>query len=372
MEDRIPAIHPPLGGLLDRYLARSFLQSLFVSLACMTVLYLIVDVFDRIDNFLRADHPFSSLLKYFVLKLPLMVSRVFGFAVLFSTLFSLATLSRNHEITAMRSSGISLRRISVPLIALAVLIALLSFLWNETIVPLFTRKAQAVYQVEVKKKKPGSLIAMQEIWIRGDGAFVNADAFNAKKNTLEGVRIYLLDRDFSLRGIVEASQATWKETHWEAQKATEWLFLPQGGVSQRRLTTPLPLLETPEDLQIFSHEPEELSFSDLRKQIRSLAGKGIDTTESQVDLQLKPALSLVAPIMVLLAVPFALRRGLRGGVPASFGLTLIVGLGYWVLLGFSRSLGYTGALAPWAAAWLPNGIFFLTAVYFSLSADAER
>lgn len=369
MEHKTPIVQSSFGGLLDRYLARSFMKSLLVSFACMTVLYLIVDVFDRIDNFLRADRPFWSLTKYFLFKLPLLVSRVAGFAVLFSTLFSLATLARNQEITAMRSSGLSLRRLSLPIIALSTLIGLASFLWNETVVPLFTRRAQSVYQVEVKKKQAAKLIQTQEIWIRGDGAFVNADSFNAKRNTLEGIRIYLLDQDFSLRGIIEASRATWKENHWEAQGAMEWLFLPKGGLSHRKLTTPLPLSETPEDLTIFHHEPEELSFFDLKKRIADLAEKGIDTTESQVDLQLKLALPLVSPIMVFLAVPFALRRGLRGGVPASFGLTMLLGLGYWLILGLCRSLGYTGALPPWTAAWLPNGIFLLAAVFLSLSED---
>ncbi len=369
MEPKIQTIQPPLGGILDRYLAWSFIKSLLVSLVCMTVLYLIVDVFDRIDNFLRADHPFWSLLKYFLFKLPLLVSRVVGFAVLFSTLFSLATLARNQEITAMRSSGLSLQRLSVPLIALATLIGLFSFLWNETVVPLFTRKAQSIYQVDVKKKPSGNLIETQEIWIRGDGAFVNADSFNTKKNTLEGIRIYLLEPDFSLRGIIEAPRAFWKETHWETQGATEWLFLRKGGLSRRKLAIPLPLSETPEDLKIFHHGPEELSVSDLKKQIDNLANKGIDTTESQVDLQLKLALPFVSPLMVFLAVPFALRRGLRGGVPASFGLTMLLGLGYWVILGFCRSLGYTGALPPLGAAWLPNGIFLLAALFFSLSEE---
>lgn len=369
MEPNTQNVQPPIGGLLDRYLARAFIKSLVVSLVCMTVLYLIVEVFDRVDNFLRADRPFWSLLKYFSFKLPLLISRVAGFAVLFSTLFSLATLARNQEITAMRSSGISLRRLSVPLIALATLIGLFSFLWNETVVPLFTRKAQSIYRTDVKKKPSGNLIEFQEIWIRGDGAIVNTDSFNAKKNTLEGIRIYLLDPDFSLRGIIEAPRAFWKETYWEAPNATEWLFLSRGGLSRRKLAAVLPLSETPEDLKIFHHEPEELSVSDLKKQINSLANKGIDTTESQVDLQLKLALPFVSPLMVFLAVPFALRRGLRGGVPASFGLTLLLGLGYWVLLGFCRSLGYTGALPPLGAAWLPNGVFFLAALFFSLSEE---
>jgi lipopolysaccharide export system permease protein len=169
--------------------------------------------------------------------------------------------------------------------------------------------------------------------------------------------------------MIEASRATWQDGSWRPQEATEWFFLPEGRFLRRKLDTALPLADTPDDLKIFHHEPEELSFSDLKRQIENLASKGIDTTESQVDLQLKLSIPLVSPLMALLAIPFSLRRGSRGGVPASFGLFLLLGFAYWVMLGFCIPLGYTGTLPPLIAAWLPNGIFFLAALFFFLSEE---
>ena len=104
-----------IGGILDRYLAREFLKIFAVSLLCTAVLYLIVDFFDRIDTLLQAGAPLSTSVRYFLYKIPLLLSRMFAFATLFSTLFSLGMLSRTQEITAMRSSGMSLRRIALPL-----------------------------------------------------------------------------------------------------------------------------------------------------------------------------------------------------------------------------------------------------------------
>jgi lipopolysaccharide export system permease protein len=68
--------------------------------------------------------------------------------------------------------------------------------------------------------------------------------------------------------------------------------------------------------------------------------------------------------MVILAIPFALRHGPRGGMALSFGLTAVIGFSYWVLLGFGVSLGRSGAIPPWASAWVANLVMGLVGLYF--------
>ena len=100
-----------------------------------------------------------------------------------------------------------------------------------------------------------------------------------------------------------------------------------------------------------------------------LKTKGIETTEQEVDLQVKLSLPLLTPLMVLLAIPFALRHGPGGGIALSFGLTMLIGFGYWFLMGFSVSLGHNGALPPWVAAWLPNLTLALVGLFFSATEE---
>ena len=200
--------------------------------------------------------------------------------------------------------------------------------------------------------------------MRGKGAFISVDHFDTKRGVLEGVSIYLLDRDFSLRGLIEAPWARWNGTRWEVRGGTEWSFLSDGQMIQRKVDTSLPLLETPEDFKLLAREPEEFSFFDLQKQIADLKAKGIDATEYEVDLQVKMAIPLVSPLMILLAIPFALRHGSGGGMALSFGLTMLIGFGYWVVLAFATSLGHSGALPPWVAAWLANLILALVGLFF--------
>lgn len=359
----------PIGGILDRYLARGFIKIYAISLLCTAVLYLIVDFFDKIDNLLQAGASLWTSIRYFLFKIPLLISRVFAFAALFSILFSLGMLSRTQEITAMRSSGVSLRRISLPLLLLSILICVFTFFWNEALVPIFTRKAQYIYKTEIKKKQPKNLVGTKDIWIRGEEAFISVDHFDTKKVVLEGVSVYLLNRDFTLKGMIEVPWARWNGTNWEAKGGTEWLFLPNGEMSQRQLNVSLPLVETPEDFKLLALGPEEFSFFDLRKQIADLKGKGFDTVQEEVDLQVKMALPLVSFLMVLLAIPFALRHGPGGGMALSFGLTMLIGFGYWFVLAFSVSLGHSGALPPLVAAWFPNLILLFVALFFSTTEE---
>ena len=357
-----------IGGILDRYLLRGFVKVFILSLLCTTVLYLIVDFFDVIESLLKAGAPLGTSIRYFLYKIPLMVSRVFGFAVLFSALFSVGMLSRTQEITAMRASGLSIHRISLPLFICALLICALTFFWNEALVPIFSREAQYIYKVEVKKKEPKSLIGNKDMWIRTEEAFIRVDRFDTKKSILQGVSIFFLNRDFTLKGLIEVPIAQWNSGRWEAGRAIEWTFPPDGQMIQHKADVSLPLSETPEDLKLLARDPEEFSFFDLKRQIADLKAKGIDTTEHEVNLQIKMAVPFVSLLMVLLAIPFAVRHGRGGGLALSFGLTMLIGFGYWFMLAFSSSLGHSGALPGWIAAWLPNltmtmvGSFFYSTV----------
>lgn len=364
MATRVETISLPLGGLLDKYLARGFLRVFFISLLCATLLYLTVDFFDRVSAFLDSGVPVGTVVLYFFYKTPLLVSRTFGFATLFSVLFCLGMLARTHELTAMRTSGISVQRIALPLVILSGIICLCVFFWNEGLVPIFNHQAQTIYKTQVKNKRPKNLLGTADLWLRGESSFINVDHFDANTNTLQGVTIFLLNRDFSLRGLIEIPAAEWNGRGWNIGEVTEWRLLPDGRVaSQKPLTTPH-IAETPEEFKLLAREPEEFGFFELQKQISDMRSKGIDTTAYEVDLQTKLALPLISPLMVLIAIPFALRRHMSGSMALSFGIAMLIGFGYWVLTAFCVSLGYSGALPPLAAAWLPTVTFSMVGLFF--------
>ena len=366
---RVQSKFLPIGSVLDRYLITSFLRIFLSSLAIITTLFLIVDFFDRVSTFLESGAAVSTVVRYFFYKAPLSISRMVGFATLFSTLFCLSVLARTQEITAMRSSGVSVQRLALPLLIFSVLICFGNFFWNETLVPIFSHHADNIYRNEIKNKQKQSLLGTSDIWMRGDNSFIKIDNLDAKTGTLKGVTILRLDRDFGLRGFIDIPVAIWNGKKWEGRDATEWQILPDGRLNSEKITAAPPIAETPEELKLLARNPEEVGFFDLQKQIADMKSKGIDATAYEVDLQSKLAIPMISPLMVLLAIPFALKKRVNAGVALSFGLAMVIGFGYWVLSAFCISLGHSGVLLPGFAAWLPNAIFTLIGLFFSTAEE---
>jgi lipopolysaccharide export system permease protein len=364
MANRLQVGFLPIGSILDRYLAVGFVRIFYLSLAVIISLYVTVDFFDRIGTLLDSGASISAIARYFFYKAPLLISRVIGFATLFSTLFCLGMLARTHEITAIRSSGITIQRIALPLLLLSMIVCGLNFAWNETLVPVFAHNAQNIYKSEIKNKQQQSLLGTHDIWIRGEGSFVNVDKFDTRTSVLENVTVFVLNRDFTLRTLVEIPRAQWTGDGWRTSESTEWDILADGQMIRRETKAVLPLTETPEDLKLLARDAEEFTFADLQKQIADMKSKGIDTTSYEVDLQTKLALPFVSPLMVLLAIPFALKRQMSGSISLSFAIAMVIALGYWVLTAFCVSLGHGGAVPSWISAWLPNAIFAMIGLFF--------
>jgi lipopolysaccharide export system permease protein len=182
----------PLGSILDRYISAGFLRIFGISLAVITGLYLTADFFERIGSLLESGASVITVLRYFLFKAPLIISRVVGFATLFSTLFCLGLLARTQEITAIRSSGVSVQRIALPLLVLSLLISGLTFFWNETLVPIFSRNAQQIYRTEIRQKTQLSCSARDHL--------VRRCQFHQHRSSIHGRisegTVFTLNRDF--------------------------------------------------------------------------------------------------------------------------------------------------------------------------------
>jgi lipopolysaccharide export system permease protein len=364
MTSRVRVGFLPLGGILDRYLTQGFLRIFAVTLLWNTSLFVIIEFFEIVGSLIATDFSIWTIVRYFFYRAPIAISRVIAFATLFSTLFSLGMLARTQEVIAMRSSGISVQRIALPILILSLVICLGTFFWNESLVPIFTRQAQLIKRNEIKKKQQKSLYGTADIWMRGDGSFVNVDDFDATTNALKGVTVFQLDRDFSLRGMLEIPAAKWNGLGWQAETATEWTILKDGKVASQKTTAAVPISDSPEDLKLLALGAEEFTFFDLQKMIADMRNKGMDATRYEVDLQSKLALPLISLLVVLIAIPFALKKQMSGSMALSFGIAGLIAFGYWVLAAFCLSLGKSAALPPWVSAWVPNAVFLMIGLFF--------
>jgi lipopolysaccharide export system permease protein len=357
-------------SVVARYVSTEFLRLFVFCMLGFLLIYVLVDLFDRLDGFLKYHASFGEVLRYLMFKVPLIVTQLVPVATLGAVLFTLGTMARHSELTAMRASGISTVQIAAPLFVIAVVLSLVILAWNETVVPYCTERSRYVEVVEIRNKPLKALLSEDGIWFHGRNGIYNIEHFDARTGTLVGLTVYEFTPGFVLERLVEVPTAQWRDDHWVISSAVERTFDDHGAVVTRTLKpNELVLPERPQDFQIVEKDPEELSFQRLRHHIRELSRKGIDTTESRVDLHLKLALPLVPLVMVLVGVPLAARNPRRRPLATSIAIGLIVGFSYWVLLALTISLGHGGAIPPAIAAWTANGVFSVLGAFFFLGPE---
>jgi lipopolysaccharide export system permease protein len=356
---------PTLGGHLVREFAAAFL----LALAAFVAIYLVVYFFDRVDTFLKRDVALGVLVRYFLFQIPLVVAQVTPFAVLMAALVGLGLVARQNEFVAMRACGVSVWQIGLPLVVLAAAISVANFAWGEIVVPYSARRWHTIDSVEIKKKGAAKIFTGRDVWFHGRAGFYNIERVSLKRRTLYGLTIYRLGPDFRPDRIILADRAEWSPAGWTLHGTRTRILAPDGARERAEAPSGFTLPETLEDFSAVSIEPEELSYSLLRRQIKDLRRKGVDTSESRVDLQLKLALPAANLVMMLLAVPLSTRGTRRSSVAFSLGLGVALGFLYYVVLAFSLGVGKWGSLPPVVAAWASNVLFALLGGYFFLGAD---
>lgn len=133
--------------VLDGYILRSFLVPFGILLFAFTLLFIIMDMYNEIGDFLDNKAPLSVCVRFFTLKIPGNIRFILPITVLLACMYALANLGRNRELTAIRASGISLVRSGLPIFTIGFCVMLVNFYFNERLVPETTRQAEIVKEL---------------------------------------------------------------------------------------------------------------------------------------------------------------------------------------------------------------------------------
>ncbi len=223
---------------LDRYILAGFCRIFFLSTGAFAGLYLLIDFFEKVDNFIFYQAAPFLYLFYFASKIPLIVTQVLPLAVLMGVFMTLGGLSRTSELTAMRAGGLSLWRIAAPLLCISAGMSLLLLLAGEFVVPASVRTMNQIYEMEVKGK-PGLSLRRENVWFREGTDIVHVRLALPEKLSLQGVTIYRVDADFSLSSRLDAQEAVFRNEKWLISAGIRTPFLCKrraGGIAAPRRT----------------------------------------------------------------------------------------------------------------------------------------
>ncbi len=342
---------------LDRYLLREFTTYLVLGLLGFITIFIVVDVFEKIDVFLDHRAPLGLVFGFYLFRIPEVVTRVLPVALLLATFLALGQLNKFGELTAMRAAGLSLVRILAPVLGLASIAVVGGLALSEMVVPGANRQRDRIYDEQIQKLQP------QDVTERADVTYLGAGG------RIFYMRLYLVGerrmhevslQEFSkgdLHRRIDAAEASWDGRRWVFSSGYLRTF-EQGKEKvepfKRMAVENIP--ERPEDFAKESRKPDEMSYPELRSYVERLRASGSRVSNYLVDLHLKLAFPLVNLIVVMIGAPIATRLRMQSAA-LGFGLSVTISFLYYAFMRTGQALGHNGALPPYLAAWLGDLVF---------------
>ncbi len=354
--------------IIYRYVTREFTQNFFLGLGTFSATYLIVEFFERINAFVHNRAPWPMIGLYFLNKFPSILFQVAPASVLLSSILTLGIMSRQNEIMALKSGGVSHWSLARPIVGVVVLIFLALLGVSEYVTPSTNRAANGIREAIVHKRKSLAAFKESQIWIHGQQTIFNIQLYHPEKQFMEGLTLYRFNSQFELVQRVDARSARWKEGKWILSDASVTDFA-QGGVPIRKIYPELPLTlkETPQDFLIAEKNPQEMNYRELREYVEKIERDGYNASKYRTAMHACISYPFISVILGLLGIPLALRKERGAGIAVGIGLCIIISFGYFWIYSLILELGKAGTLSPFIAAWLGNFIFALVVIYLFLS-----
>jgi LPS export ABC transporter permease LptG/LPS export ABC transporter permease LptF len=370
--------------ILDEYVMGSFLRNFALVLLSLIILFIIFTFFELIGDILRYRTPLAVVGDYLLNLVPFILNQILPLCSLVAVLITFGALNRSSELTAMKATGISLYRIVAPMLVVATLLSGLLFAFDETYLPAANRRQEALLS-EIRGKPAQTFLHPDRKWISGQ---TGASAFGKSPGSSEPTRIFYYQffdpdkNDFANLTVFEFQPGTFNLTRrifaqsvrWD-DKLNEWVFEDgwqrtfhgESTLSYQpfTLSTFPEIHEQPAYFKKEDRQSEQMSYTELGTYINDLKQSGFDTMRLRVQLNRKLAYPLMTLVLAILAIPFSLFAGKRGGV-AGVGTAIGVAISYWVIAGIFENLGDVNSLPAILAAWSPDLLFAIAGTYLLL------
>lgn len=355
--------------IMTRYLLRYFARMLALCSTAFIGIYLLIDFFEKVDDFIDHQASLWDYLSYLFNSVPFIFSQILPLATLTAVVLTLGGLGRTNEVTAMRACGISLWKIVQPFMALALVLSFALLLLNEYVVPWNTKQLNNLLEIKLKGKQQLQL-THQEVWYRQGDRIINIALASPQENSLQGVTIFFFNDQQQLVKREDIHQAEFTDGIWIADKLVTRIFTPKTGdlvQTGKSTNQKLEIMRSPEDFTGRKELNNELGFRKLSELATKLEQEGYDATHQWVDMHTRIAAPFTCLIMGFLGVPFALQRGRNSNIALGIGLSLGIGITYFIIQSLVTAFGYSDALPPILAAWAANFIFLMLGVWLLLN-----
>lgn len=361
---------------LDQYILAQFLNILVMALIGFISIFVIVDLIENLDRFIDNSVPGTVVLQYYLFSLPWFANIALPMSVLISTVFSIGLMAKRNEWTAMKSSGISLYRIAVPLVICGLLLSSVSYVLDNQLVTWGNEHRFNIEREYIKRKARKSIRkpkkVMQDVFLQKKGSLnISLDTYRTYTKEAQGVNIVKLDSGL-VRSRIDAKKMAFIDSlqQWVVSDFSIRTFDSSGtekGIAISTGDTLLTIGFVPNDISQQFKSPEELNREELKQRIALLEENGVNTRRWEVVKQFKISFAFTNLIVILFGLPLVVMK-LKGGLTFGAGMSVFVIFSYYAVIKFGQSMGFKGILEPLLSAWIGNIVFIIGGIILILLA----
>jgi lipopolysaccharide export system permease protein len=356
--------------ILDRHLLKELVKFALIAVTSVVVIYLLIDLFEELSYFTGRKVSLFVILLYYLYSLPSAISLLYPVSMVLAVFMVYGQLTRNRELHALESAGVSLLRLFAPAIGLGLASVVIYLAANELVTIPFNARLSDLRRLKIEKRQTSDVQKRQNLYFVGD----EGRAFYIRELSSDGVMrnfcVSELSTDRRVKRRFDVVEATYRDKAWHGRNVDVRTFDALGNeILEHHDSLRLDVIrETPADFASTSRPVEETSTRALRSFISRMKRAGENVAREEVEYYYRFSYSLIGLVVVLLGLPLSVRLR-RGGVMFGLGLGLLLSFLYWGAIQTSRAFGTSHVISTALAAWLPNIAFGAFALILVLNVD---
>jgi len=344
--------------IITKYIVRHFLTLLAIILPSIISLYLVIEVFQRIDDIIEAHVGLGIVISYLILRIPQIVLQLWPIMALLAGILTITILSKRNEILAIKSCGIGISSVLKPIIITTLICSIFLVIIQAFWAPKAESIANHIWQVDIEKKKPKGIITGKSLFFHSKNAIWVTFIDNPRATILNDVRILCYDKHYHTKSFLFAKKAFYINKRWhfvmgiiQQKKQSLW-------TSTHFKDLDLKLSVVPKDLASITIPPKLMNAPELISYIKSLRRAGEHAFKERTALWTNLSYPLLAVFLLYLGLCIMLLLE-RTRLSLGLAVSIAIGILYWVFWNFLIAFASSGHLLPEAVPFLAMGILWL-------------
>jgi lipopolysaccharide export system permease protein len=345
--------------IVDRYILRQVVLTMSFAILALCAIFIIVDMLESLDEFLDTNASIEIIVEYYMVYLPEIMKILFPIAMLLAILFTIGRMSNTNEITAIKTGGMSLYRMMIPLLIFATFVSFGQLYFNGWVVPKSnTRKLDIAHQYLRKGQRGKTIYNLYFRDTPNRNVIMQYYDGGRKLGSKVAIEDFADTEKPRLTARMEAATIQWDEEQ-EMWKLLDIIERNYTGKEVEAITYDslfITLNLEHHEIEQLKKSPDEMTYDELWEYIQLLDQGGKNVRRQLIEYYGNYAFPFANLVVVLFGVPFASIKK-KGGIALQIGAAMVISFMYLVFTKISQTVGYSYDISPELAGWAANIIF---------------